>query len=124
MQKLKRMWPEPPGLDEHGKYFWRTTGKVLLKHGVLTELDREAFISLCEAYSMKRRAEALLAAEGLTAPDREGSAKKHPAFTIWAKAADNYHKLLDRFGLNPKARQEKIRTQGVVKNEKARFFQE
>ena len=121
--KIKTLWRIPDDLGEHGRVLFRRVGKALVKANALDDLDRESFETLCRDYDLMRKAQLELDRDGLTVATPNGDGlKKHPAFSIWKTAHDNYVRLCSHFGLSPMARGLKVDTQERKQSEKARRF--
>ncbi|HOI95029.1 MAG TPA: phage terminase small subunit P27 family [Syntrophobacter fumaroxidans] len=121
--KIKAMWPAPKGLGNYGTDLWKRVGKSLVKSGSLDDLDRETFETLCRNYERMRLADELMTSEGLTVDGGRGVPKKHPAFSIWKTAHDNYVRLLTHFGLSPMSRGTRVEPKEPESNDgKNRFF--
>ncbi len=120
--KISRLWPCPKDLKADGRRLWKEAGTLLIKAGALDELDRSAFTTLCRTYDKMCIADNQLLTEGLTIKGRQGAPVKHPAFSIWKVAHDNYVALLKQFGLTPAARGVKVKIVEKKKTEKEKFF--
>lgn len=107
--KLRVSLPSPPRhLDALARAKWTSIGKQLLEMRVVTDADAGALEALCMAYSTWRRAEKVLAKEGLTyaSVSDVGATviKKRPEVEIAADAWRRFVAGLDRFGLSPALR--------------------
>ena len=123
--KLKRMWQAPKDLSAFGLSLWERAGRELVKSGSLEEMDKEAFLTMCQCYDRMMEADAEMRREGLSVESGIGAGikKKHPSFAIWKTSLDAYTKLLSHFGLSPQSRGERIRPkEQEEKNGKAKFF--
>jgi len=126
IKTLKKLWASPSILGKHGKGLWDRIGKQLVLSATLSELDKETFVALCIAYDTMMGARELLKGEGLVirGDQASDSKKKHPAFSIFRAAMNDFYHLADRFGLSPISRGKVgIETEkGMVDDEKKKFF--
>jgi P27 family predicted phage terminase small subunit len=101
---IAEIFPCPDWMPEEGKLYWNDNAPMLLRGGVLTDLDRGAFEMLCLSYSLMRQAAADLATKGLSTQGDRGL-KKSPAATIFQANAQLFHKIAADFGLTPRSRE-------------------
>jgi len=91
--------------------FWKAVAPELLAKGVLAKIDRPAFRSLCQCYSLLQQASLEMEAAGCTTENlKTHEIKKHPSAGIYKSQADLFVKMLAQFGLSPSSRG-KIRCQ-------------
>ena len=114
------MCPIPKDFGEFAEAYWKRVGPILVKNRVLDELDKENFELLCSSYQLMKTAEQAMN-EGVTVDDR-GSLRKHPGYTIWSKASDQFVRLSRLFGLSPLHRNEKLITPDEVDDDEKFLF--
>jgi len=95
----------PKGLPPKARAFWKEISPQLERMGITGRVDRSSFERLCRLHALLQDAEAELAEEGFTAPDRHGSTKKSPILTVYLQLLREYRELSKCFGLNPLGRQ-------------------
>lgn len=102
------MPPPPKWLSEHGADLWRQLGPRLIRSKVLAEIDLAAFGMLCNAYHEFRRADEVIAKEGLTyeTTTTTGDTKyaKRPEVEIRADAFRRTLRMMQEFGLTASSR--------------------
>lgn len=101
--------PAPPAcLDGIGKAEWRRAGKILEKHGLVSHMDRSAFVGYCAAWSAVVHAERALKADGYfvehTNNDGHTNLVKHPAVQVKFEALRTMERFLTHFGMSPSTR--------------------
>jgi P27 family predicted phage terminase small subunit len=93
----------PANLSVEAKRVWRRLAPQLIRQGLLTYWDREAFSVFCEAVVQHRRAcdmvETALLVKGL-----HGGLVKNPACQIVRDTAAVVRAFAQEFGLTPSAR--------------------
>jgi P27 family predicted phage terminase small subunit len=109
--RLRKVPPVPRELTEHARPHWRRLARVLVEIGTIRAADLPALMLLAETLASIDIARATIEREGMTVVSR-GATKAHPALTMLDKARAQAVSLLDRFGLNPVARQ-KVETVGT-----------
>ena len=122
MKPITTLWPAPPGWKGYGYQFYRRVGKELVRHGVLTELDKEAFLSLCETYHQMRDAADALREHGTVIPDPVHGLKRNPASMVYKSACDSFSRQCREFHLTPNARLNVSLTEQAAKNGKEKYF--
>jgi P27 family predicted phage terminase small subunit len=93
----------PDWLSPYGKDFWDTHVEDLIRLGLLTGSDVDAFTVLCETFATIKEARLTLQKEGLTIGFK-GSLKKHPSVTTLNQATGSFRQLASDFGLTPLSR--------------------
>lgn len=97
--------PKPPAdLGPEARATWKRLAPLVVKAGLLTTADLEAFEAMCDAAAIRRQAAALLKAEGLTSSGYKGQPVEHPAVKIERAAAQEFRRWADKFGLTPGSR--------------------
>ena len=81
---------------------WEELGPKLYKLGLLTEIDFDAFRSLCMMFAKYREAED--AATLGVVKTASGYVTQHPMINVAIKYFEKYHKLMVDFGMTPAAR--------------------
>ncbi|MBQ9631798.1 MAG: phage terminase small subunit P27 family [Lachnospiraceae bacterium] len=104
----------PKWLDDEAKKEWRRLAPSMEKLGILTEADRTAFASYCQAYSRWKAAEEFMTNSGTTIfKTPSGYWQQLPQVSI----AQTYLKIMNRigeqFGLTPAARSRIIAGEGT-----------
>ena len=95
----------PSDLSPTASNFWKAIAPPLLKAGVLSDIDRPAFRTLCRCYGLLEMASGEMEKSGCTTENlKTGELKKHPSSTIYKSQADLFAKLALMFGLVPAAR--------------------
>ena len=94
----------PDWLDEEAKREWKRLAKTMEAMGVLTEADRAAFATYCDAYSKWKTATEFIDQHGLIFKTPSGYIQQVPQVSI----AQTYGKLMTKiateFGLTPASR--------------------
>ena len=97
--------PEPPDfLSVGAKKEWQGLAPVLVQLGVLTIADLRDLGLCCEALATVTELENVIRAEGFTVATATGSRKGHPALKALETTRNQAHRMLEAFGLNPRAR--------------------
>ena len=104
VQGISRLWPMPENVTGHAAEFYTRAGRELVKVGVLTDLDKESYCSMCLAYKLMMDALAEIAKDGVNVEGSRDAIKKNPAFTTYKSASDVFLRFLKEFGLSPGAR--------------------
>lgn len=94
----------PVGMTAHARKVWDRVGPELIRLGVLTFLDVEAFRMYCEALATAALAAADVEVNGLTVLGSAGSVVSNPSVRIRAAAEDQAFRIGARFGLSPSDR--------------------
>ncbi len=123
--------PRRPELDADATAEWQRLGPALVRLGVLTEADGEAFTALCVLYGRAvqiRRAMQDDAAKPLTyrySHDADGNerveAKENPLWAIERRTLQLWRAYLGEFGLTPTSRAKVIATQPETADPFAEF---
>jgi len=91
--------------DKLAAGFWKQHAAQLAGMGLLSEIDRLAFIQLCRIWSLLKREETLLLEEGSAYMAASGLRKSNPRFRVCRELTRAFNDLADRFGMNgPKSR--------------------
>jgi len=105
MKSISRLWPMPINLTGYGADFYTRVGRQLVSCEVLTDLDKEAFVSLASAYHLMMTSQDGIAEHGATVKGSKDEIKKNPSFTTYKMASDIFAKLSKRFYLTPSDRE-------------------
>ena len=123
MNPISNLWPTPKNLTGYGRSFYRRVGRHLADLGILTDLDRESFVSMCGAFHLMQMSLDSVTDSGLNVPGSKHEIKKNPALTTYKNASDIFHRLSRRFYLTPLDRRGVELKRPEPVNEKARFFE-
>jgi len=93
--KIIKMPPVPKDLGKKGREVWKKTGTLLAQKGVLSEIDMEAFYTMCKMYDTY---DALK--DYLENPVKTQAQDFYKAQTVYKAIKE----LWAEFGLTPKAR--------------------
>lgn len=91
----------PEWLDGVGAEVWEQLAPDLIRQGVLTAWDAEAFAMACDQVRIYREARAQVELEGMTAEGAKGGQVKHPLLQVQRDALASFATLAGRFGLTP-----------------------
>lgn len=100
-------WTDPPrGLDLYARRCWRQYAPMLLRLGLLTEADFQAFVLLCQTWSRIERAQARLRAVYRQKPKVTIEAIDYirKAEVSVEQASRELRQLWSEFGMTPAAR--------------------
>jgi P27 family predicted phage terminase small subunit len=96
--------PPPAGLDAAAAKEWRRLAPLLVRAGLLTELDQDALMLLCDAASQARAAQIQLRRSGLVIKSPNGYPMPSPWLAIERRASATMRALLADFGMSPATR--------------------
>ena len=94
----------PRGMSKAARVEWDRIVPLLERLGLLSQLDRAALASYCEAWSDFIRATRKVEREGLTIVTSNGNVIQNPALGVKNQAREAIRKLASEFGLSPAAR--------------------
>ena len=95
----------PKWLDSEAKKEWRRLAPYMEKLGILTEADRSAFASYCQAYARWKDAEEFMTRSGTTIfKTPSGYWQQLPQVSIAQTYLKIMNKIAEQFGLTPAAR--------------------
>lgn len=118
-QKLNRDEPKPPvspkiprppkRLLPDAKDEWKRLAPVLVRLGVLTEVDWDAFAELCQNYAYYIIADRRIVEKGEAAvmamqTTPSGYTQQHPYLSLRRQYYEQWHRGLADFGLTPASR--------------------
>ena len=98
------MWRCPPHVTDHGKRLWKTVGPVLIRSGIMCELDRSCFEALCCIYDRLLKFQEILREDGPLIDDKRGALKKHPLTTGISQHLTLFRNYCQDFGMTPSSR--------------------
>ena len=103
--------PQPPSfLSANALAYWRQLGADLIRNGLLTPLDKNAFAVLCQKLGRMQECEA-----NIDAAEARGDAKASLAWRRIANATSKQcQQLSGEFGLSP-AQRSRVREEGLPK---------
>jgi P27 family predicted phage terminase small subunit len=93
-------------LCDEAKVFLDNLYLLLNEQDILTSLDDSAMNLIGNTYHNYIQATKLIQTEGMIITSPRGEKKAHPAVKMQLDAQIQLDKLMDKFGLNPKARKE------------------
>ena len=106
--------PRPPkSLSPAAAAEWRQLAAVLVPLGTLTEADLRGLALLAETLASVSELAEVVRCEGTTISGPSGAPKAHPALQALAQARAQAARLLDSFGLTPRARASVDRAPGA-----------
>ncbi len=95
----------PKWLDAEAKKEWKRLAPYMEKLGILTEADRAAFASYCQAYSRWKAAEEFMTRSGtMIFKTPSGYWQQLPQVSIAQTYMKIMNKIAEQFGLTPSAR--------------------
>jgi P27 family predicted phage terminase small subunit len=96
---------KPPAyLSTYAKKEWKRIAPLLLRNGLLTEVDISALAAYCQSYHRWVEAEKLIRTHGYTTTTDKGNIIQRPEVGIANKAMDEMLKYAKEFGLTPSSR--------------------
>ena len=98
---LTELPPAPAFLRAEGKKAYQAAGSDLLDRKALKTADITLLEQYATAVQTAADAQRLLSAEGLIYEDKNGQARRHPAFTVWRSAVDTARNLAARLTVTP-----------------------
>lgn len=94
----------PAWLDERAKAIWKRYARQLWEMRLLTEVDVEAFASLCEATALYHTAVEMIRKRGPVQESATGYTQKSGWMTVRDSALADLRALWKEFGMTPSAR--------------------
>lgn len=94
----------PECLDEAGKAEWRRVAPILVRNGLLTEMDVDALTTYCHAYALWKEANAKIRQFGIVIKSPNGYPMPSPYLAIANKAMLQMKGLMSEFGMTPSSR--------------------
>jgi P27 family predicted phage terminase small subunit len=112
---------KPEHLKGDGAKYYKTVGKKLLGMGVLTVVDHEALVVMCEEYGQYKEADKLCST--LLIKTSNGNVIQNPAIGIRNKAREALKKSMSYFGMTPSSRASlSIKVDVVQEEDKTKRF--
>jgi P27 family predicted phage terminase small subunit len=93
----------PSWMNKYARILFHELQGHLRALGLLTELDRSAFLMLCQSYGRMREAQETIEREGFSVKGSRGE-RKHPALTVLHQAETFFLKMAGEFGMTPSSR--------------------
>lgn len=100
--KFDKLPTAPEHFNKETKQFYKKVGRKLLNIGVLTEVDYESFVLMCEEYQQYKEAERMC--HPLLIKTSNGNIIQNPAVGIKNRSSDALKKSMTYFGMNPSSR--------------------
>lgn len=119
---LAAMPPPPEHLPDAASREWKRLAPIVAELGTVSAADLRAFELLCSTLATASDAEAAVRAEGMTMPTGGGGVRSHPAVKVMETARAQAARLLEQFGLTPKARNYVSRAPAGVGSEADKWF--
>ena len=94
----------PNWLDKEARAEWRRLARKMEQLGILTEVDKQAFASYCQAYSRWKNAEEKITNYGTLMKTATGNYVEAPYVGIALKFQRQMIKCAEQFGLTPASR--------------------
>ncbi len=94
----------PAHLRGEARREWVRMGRLLLAHGLVTELDKAALALYCQAWGRWVEAEEQIAKFGVVIKGSDGYPVRSPYLPVATKAMEQMTRLLVEFGMTPSAR--------------------
>lgn len=97
--------PKPPTyFNKYAKSEYLKTGAILLRDGLLANIDLSMFESYCMQMGIYMEAQFILKKEGRVSKAKSGYLMPHPYVSIGNKALEQANKIAASFGISPSAR--------------------
>ena len=94
----------PKWLEGEAKKEWRRLAKQMEAIGILTEVDRAAFASYCQAYARWKEAEEWITEHGNIVRTPSGYWQQVPQVSIAQTYLKIMNRIAEQFGLTPSSR--------------------
>ena len=94
----------PKWLDDEAKKEWKRLAPQMEQLGILTEADRTAFASYCQAYARWKEAEEFISQHGTIVKTPSGYWQQVPQVSIAQTYLKIMNKIAEQFGLTPSSR--------------------
>lgn len=106
--------PQPDAVDEglkppawlsgEARTKWEEDFPLLVRNGMITDVDVNAFARYCQAYGRMIVAESMVAKQGEVLIAPSGFPVQNPYLAVANKAAEQMHKAETEFGMTPSSR--------------------
>ena len=103
-EKIINLPKAPVFLNKFGKQEYYKVGEVLLKNGLLADIDMNTFISYCMQMGVYYDSQMILKKEGRVIKSKSGYMQPHPYVAIGNAAHALALKIGASFGITPSAR--------------------
>ena len=94
----------PDFIDEYAREMWDTYGPMLVRLGIMTEIDGVGFIALCLEWNTYIQAKKVVKEKGAVWESKSGYRQSVPEVKIANEALNKVKALLAEFGMTPSAR--------------------
>jgi P27 family predicted phage terminase small subunit len=111
----------PDWLDASAQGEWRRLAPMLVRQGVLTEMDLDALTAYCVAWSTWKDATQKIRTFGMVIKTKTGYPITSPYIPIANKAMATMKALMTEFGMTPSSRNRVARVEPAVVNPLDRF---
>lgn len=101
--KLSILPPAPEYIGEFGAREWNRVGPILVKHGLLTEVDMQVFEAYCLNVQLMIDARDEIKKNGMLVMGARGRVR-NPAIAAFSAASTAIRGFASEFGLSPSAR--------------------
>lgn len=102
--ELPEGWATAAPWREAAAAEYELMGPILRDMGLLSEIDRAAFLEYCDAWGRKEYWTRRVAEDGAVQVTESGYEAQRPAVTFMNRASDDLKKYLGLFGLSPSDR--------------------
>lgn len=96
--------PPPEWLDDAAKREWERVAPMLIRNGLLTEMDVDALTAYCQAYSTWKEASQKIKLFGMVIKGPNEFVMQSPYLPIANKALATVRAFMVEFGMTPSAR--------------------
>lgn len=103
----------PKWLEGEAKKEWRRLAKQMEAIGILTEVDRAAFASYCQAYARWKEAEEWITEHGNIVRTPSGYWQTVPQVSIAQTYLKIMNRIAEQFGLTPSSRSRIVAAESV-----------
>lgn len=103
-EALAKIPPPPSHLSAAASGEWKRLAPIVEGLGTVSGADMRAFELLCSTLATAGDAESTVRKEGMTMQTGGGGVRSHPAVKVMETARAQAARLLEQFGLTPKAR--------------------
>lgn len=108
---VRETHPPPDWLDDVAKAEWCRIAPMLVRNGLLTEMDLDALTAYCHAWCVWKDANAKIRQFGIVIKSQNGFPMPSPYLPIANKAMVTMKGFMLEFGMTPSARTRVTRTE-------------
>ncbi len=119
---LPQGWAEAAPWREYAALEYREVGPELVELGVLTPIDRAAFLEYCDAWGRKEYWARVVDQEGAVQVTKSGYAAPHPSVGFMNRASADLKRFIALFGLSPSDRSRLVTPERPTVDTNAKFF--